>query len=501
MKRSVSVLDAMSDPKLFGSQFEGGSWAAWRSFLGALFGLRLSAADLELYRRHTGRERAPPGPFGEAYAIVGRRGGKSRVASAVAVYLAALRDYREYLAPGEVATVMILAQDRKQARVVYGYCKGLLDSVPLLASMVKNVTAEGIELNNRTRIEIHTSSFRSVRGYSLAAVIADEVAFWRSEESTDPDVEVVRAVLPGLASMPGSLLLGISSPYSRRGVLWDAHRKHHGNESSVLVWQADTRSMNPLIAERIIADAYESDPIAASAEFGALFRSDVEGFASLEAVSACVVPGRYELPRTSGVRYVGFCDPSGGSRDSFTMAVAHREKDLAVLDCVREVRPPFSPEAVVVEFSGLLKSYGMSQVTGDRYAGEWVNEQFRKHGIRYEPSAKSKSDIYRDLLPQINSGRVALLDNDRLTAQLVGLERRTSRAGRDSVDHPPNSHDDLINAAAGALVMAVGAPKGRFMLRFSGSSGGSEQRDAAHRNPARAEARASLLCLRSASIL
>jgi hypothetical protein len=68
-------------------------------------------------------------------------------------------------------------------------------------------------------------------------------------------------------------------------------------------------------------------------------------------------------------------------------------------------------------------------VTGDRYPGEWPREQFRKLDINYEPAAKPKSDLYRDLLPAINSGTVALLDHPRLVAQLCGLERRTARGG------------------------------------------------------------------------
>jgi hypothetical protein len=47
-----------------------------------------------------------------------------------------------------------------------------------------------------------------------------------------------------------------------------------------------------------------------------------------------------------------------------------------------------------------------------------------------------------------------LLDNSKLVAQLVGLERRTVRSGRDSIDHGPGGHDDLANAAAGALLSA-----------------------------------------------
>jgi hypothetical protein len=154
-------------------------------------------------------------------------------------------------------------------------------------------------------------------------------------------------------------------------------------------------------------------------------------------------------------KYHGFCDPSGGSQDSFTLSVAHGDGDIAVLDCIREFRPPFSPENVVAELAGVLRSYGLNEVTGDAYSGEFVRELFRGKGISYKVSKKSKSEIYIDLLPMLNSGRVALLDHPKMVTQLCGLERRTTRGtGRDIVDHPPNAHDDLINAAAGALCLA-----------------------------------------------
>ena len=41
-------------------------------------------------------------------------------------------------------------------------------------------------------------------------------------------------------------------------------------------------------------------------------------------------------------------------------------------------------------------------------------------------------------------------------AQLCGLERRTARGGRDSIDHAPGGHDDLANAVAGAAALALG---------------------------------------------
>lgn len=218
------------------------------------------------------------------------------------------------------------------------------------------------------------------------------------------------------------------------------------------------RRMNSSVPQSIIDDAMELDPASAAAEYMAEFRTDVETYIAREVVDAAIAPGRHELPPLSGITYVAFTDPSGGSSDSFTLAVAHRDKDgRAVLDAVRERRPPFSPDGVIQEFSELLKTYRIHKVVGDRYAGEFPRERFRVHGCEYALAEKPKSDIYRDLLPILNSGKAELLDLPRLTAQLCGLERRTARGGRDSIDHAPGgAHDDVANCVAGALLLAVG---------------------------------------------
>jgi hypothetical protein len=111
----------------------------------------------------------------------------------------------------------------------------------------------------------------------------------------------------------------------------------------------------------------------------------------------------------------------------------------------------------VGEFAALLKTYRIGSVVGDRYAGEWPRESFSTAGIKYELSDRPKGEIYRDTLPLLNSGKVELLDIPRLASQFCGLERRTARGGRDSIDHGPGAHDDVCNAAAGALLLVKGA--------------------------------------------
>jgi hypothetical protein len=457
MKTALSILDVMSDPKLLGRHFrDAETWSAWRVFLAALFGLEMDASGIEVYRRCTGRQELPEAPSREATIVCGRRGGKSRVLALIAVFLACFRDWRPYLVPGERGHIVVVAADRRQARAIMNYVRAFLVETPMLAKLVVREGLEEIELKGQVGIEVATCSYRTIRGRTVIAGLADEAAFWSAEDSANPDSEVIAALKPAMATVDGGMLLIASSPYARRGVLWDTYRRWFGKPGGPLVWQADTRTMNPTVPQSFIDDETEKDPASAAAEYGGLFRTDIESFISREAIDASVVPGRHELPWMSGVRYVGYCDPSGGSADSMTLAIAHTDKDKRViLDAVRERRPPFSPDAVVMEFATLLKSYKVSTVAGDRYAGEWPRERFRERGITYKVAEQTTSDNYRDMLPLLNSGNAELLDNPRLIAQLCGLERRTARSGKDLISHPPGSHDDIATSVAGALLLAT----------------------------------------------
>jgi hypothetical protein len=417
----------------------------------------MSPESAEVFVRHTGRQTAPAVPFREAWLCCGRRAGKSLIAALIAVYIALFRNYAQYLAPGEIATVLVIAADRKQARTILRYVRAFVREIPLLSKMISRELKESIEFTNRTAIEVHTASFRTVRGYSVAAALNDEIAFFLGDEqSVENAAEIIAAERPAMATLPGALLLSLSSPHARRGPLWESFRSYYGKDDArVLFWKADSLSMNPKLDRAIIEEAYARDAVAASAEFGAEFRSDCDAFVPREVIDRCVAKERIELPFVKGTRYYGFCDPSGGSSDSMTLAIAHRNGiGHAVLDLVRESKPPFSPDNVCREFATTLKSFEISQVCGDAYAGEWPRERFSVHGIRYIPSEKSRSEIYLDFLPLLNSRRADLLDLPRLANQLAGLERRASRGGRESIDHAPGSHDDVANCAAGALVLA-----------------------------------------------
>jgi len=454
----ASIIEACENPDLFGPWFrDRATWANWFTLLKATYGLPMDPAEEEVFRDCTGREFGPTEQCSEVWLICGRRAGKSRVLAVNGVFLACFVDWTPYLTPGERGVIPIVAADRTQAKIILRYISALLQGVPALAALASREISETIDLSNGISIEVTTASYKTSRGRTIVAGLLDEVAFWPNDESQNPDTEIIAALRPGMATIPFALLFVASSPYSRRGALYGAYRKHFGKPGRILVWKADTRTMNPTVPQSFLDEQYDLDPASAAAEYGAEFRTDIETFLSREVIEAVTVRDRHELLPFGGFTYTAFVDAAGGSGgDSMTMAIAHGDRrDRIILDLVRENRPPFSPDAVVEEFAATLRMYGISKVIGDRYAGDWPAERFAFHGIRYEPSEKTKSQIYQATLPIINSDALELLDLPRLTTQLAGLERRTARGGRDSIDHGPGSHDDVANAACGAIVSAI----------------------------------------------
>ena len=54
-------------------------------------------------------------------------------------------------------------------------------------------------------IEVHVASFRGTRGYTLIGALCDEIAYWpTSEDSSEPDREIVGALRPGMATIPNA---------------------------------------------------------------------------------------------------------------------------------------------------------------------------------------------------------------------------------------------------------------------------------------------------------
>src|SRR4029077_19023657 len=127
-------------------------------------------------RRAVAGDRSPPGRrCRELWVAAGRRSGKSRMAAALAVFLALFQ--RHKLARGEVGHVLVLAATADQAKTVFGYARGFIEAGETLRREVRSMTAHEIRLANSVVIGVHVNNFRTVRGKTLLACVFDEVSF------------------------------------------------------------------------------------------------------------------------------------------------------------------------------------------------------------------------------------------------------------------------------------------------------------------------------------
>jgi hypothetical protein len=460
-----TIIECCQDPDIFGQWFrKKETWIAPLAFLATLFGLPVTPEQAAIVEACTGRSSLSDKPYSEAYLICGRRSSKSFCLALTAVWLATMRDYSPYLQPGEVPTIAIISISASSARTIYRYIVGLISGTPILASLLEGEPSmSALRLTNGVVIEIGVASHRSSRGYTFAAVLIDEIAFLPTGDAAEPDHAILDAVRPGLATIPGSMLLCASSPYAKRGALYDAFKKYYGTDDpDILVWKAATRTMNPTVSAALVARELERDFQSASSEYLAEWRTDVGQAFDRELIESCVVQGRLvldpsQIPR--GIRPVAHVDPSGGRADSAALCIAFRGKDnLIEVACLVERRPPFDPIQMAAAFSDILRSYGIREVTSDRFSAGFVIAAFSAAGITCRTSALDTSAIYGEALGIFTSGRARLLSNERCISQLAGIERKTGTA-RDRYDHSPGAHDDVAAACCGALVLANSKPR------------------------------------------
>ena len=460
----VSLRRAFEDKHLLAPVMSGESREPMRAVLLASQGEELTESELTHFRKLTERESPPTERVAEGHIFAGRRSGKSSGCASLAVYASALCDYSDHLSPGERGVVLLIAENQIQAGVLLNYIAGAFDASPVLAKLVSGRTRTSLSLSNKIDITVRSADHRGLRGLTLVSCIADEICHWRDADSSNPAEEIITAVKPGLVTTRGQLFT-IGSPYAKTGYGYNVYRRHFGpdGDARVIVANGASRDFNSTIPQDEIDRAVADDPAKASSEWLGQWRSDIASFIDRAVVDDCVVPGRHELPRQDKVRYVVFIDVSGGGADHMTMCVAHSEGDKVVVDCIRG-RPAKNPDAVTAEFADVAKSYGVTSAQGDRYAGSWALERFRSHGIRYEQSALPRSDIYRELLPLLNAGRIELLDHPKAIGELCALERKVATSGKDSINHPDRGHDDYINAVAGAALMASNKRKGPIII-------------------------------------
>ena len=450
-KATIDIIAAIRDPNIIGDKLSPAQEAALRT----LYGLSIPNNQSQMVRRCTGHPPRKPKEYREAAFICGRRAGKSdKIAANVAIFEAFFRTHK--LSPGERGIVLLLAQNMRQAGVVKGYVEGKITGSPILSRHVAHIRAHEIDLDNGITIAIHPASFRSIRGLSVVACICDEIGFWWTEDGyANPDVEVLRAVRPSMATFPNAKLVLASSPFAMNGVLWDMWRDRK-KDKEVLVWHAPTALMNPAVPASFLKGEKKRDPENYRREYEAEFAEALSAFLPAQSIDACVVSGRTRLEPQECTDYVGAID-AAFKGDRFTFAVGHRDRsrDVVVIDHLNgwkgTSKEPLRLGAVIPQIKQVAQEFQIERIYGDQFAAEPIRHAFREAELDFREipfTLQSKADLYSMLRSLIVDERIELLDHKESLRELRGLEIELLPGGNARIGHGRRGNDDYADAIA-----------------------------------------------------
>jgi phage terminase large subunit-like protein len=477
----LDIVEAIESPALLGGlpAFRDGlgSWRAWLVVWKAVYGLALDAAEVETFKRFTGRSKyePPEGGWSTVVLCVGRRSGKTFCASILAAFSA--------LSAGPSArglTIAVVAQDfRSGQRNLFRAVSEPFDYVPAIAKTVVRRTSDTIALRNGLNIVVFPCKPTALRGLACRMAVVDEICFAASPDGAAVDRELVVALRPTMATVSGAKLCVLSSPSLASGWMFDAITENWGrDDSDWLCVQAPAYDLNPQLAgSAYLAEMRRAGDEIYASEVEGRFRARAAALFDPGALASCVVTGRVEIPPEACRGPVRcFIDPSGGRHDRFTAAIGYRDGPRVVVAALRAFAPPFSPAGITSEIAALARTYHVKTIVGDRFGGALVAELFQAHGLRFETSGYTASDLYQDMLSTVQSGAIELPDPSMsdsaadLIDELRSLERRPGGSGRDRVEAPRgtgrNGHADLANAVAG-LVSILPARRARQTHPFS----------------------------------
>lgn len=468
------LLAFAQDPNLYGLPLS----EAQETLLRVIDGLPLKdETQFNLYRQCTGLAEYHPRRRSDVTVIAGVRSGKdSRVLVPVTLHEAVTVDHAKYLAPGERAWHVIVAQGfRGSVDVTFNYIAGAFDASPLLASLIVDRKQYEIHLSNRASITAFPCTKFAPLGYTIRVGALSEVAYFRSDTGINVDREIIASVRRGQATVPKPRTVKASSPYARTGEVWREFQTCYGVEDApTLVWRAESKLMNPSISDEFLADEERRDPEIYRRNYLAEFTESITAMYPEDAITPNIVVGRRELPPTPGLHCEAFLDSAEGTgreRTAVSIGYYDTETKRIVVSCLQWWSPPFHPGSVIAQVADLVKRYGCHTITGDRLSRGFVQEAFADHAITYKLSPMDKSSLFLEMLPRLKAGQIDLLDVPELLRELRGLERRTRGAGqKDRVDHTPGGFDDIANAVAG-LVALLAPPVARPLIIIAGDYG------------------------------
>ncbi len=405
----------------------------------------------------------------------GRRSSKSTLASIVLLWMALLQpQLRDFVLPDERISLVCVAANREQARIVLNSAKRIVKASPLLRGLIERETDTAIDFATGCSIEAFVCSSRTTRGWPIAALVCDEFAhFTSTEEGPQTAHNVYVALSPSTMQFAEHRRLIVSStpagPNTFKLHFDQAVAAEEAGDETIAAFQLPTWEVNPTVPpeeferERVILgqSGFES-------EYEAKFLAGAAAMLTEAEIRACVT-GAGDLRPRDGTGWV--CGADFGWRRDRSAAVvvgrSHTDPDQLLVAAVRTWAPAASgdyetvaehQDEVLAEVAALAKTYGAT-IYADTYESSAVTARLQSHGAWVETVATGagvKGQMYRELASKVRLEQVELPDHPLLIGELRRL-RVNYRSGGPTVENPraDGGHGDVAAALAlGAFSLA-----------------------------------------------
>ncbi len=431
--------------------------------------------------------------YEEMWGVIGRRAAKtSALQSFILAYEAALGGHEEYLGAKQNGLIYLVAQKLELAQQSMLFIDAMLESTSLLEGQVANRLGGEIQLKNNMLIRPSAATIKSSRGFAIPAIGFDEASFWyKDAESANPDYEVERAASWAMVQFPHRKKIGISSVWSKQGLIWDNYQagtngcklqdesKREEHQRKLVVFGTTASFENPVVTRESLQKEKLRDSEAFDRESLSIFPDSVSGFFSRELVEKAAKKGQ-GISQRSPVdwsksqilpTYVAAMDPAF-RRDSFGFCIGHKDvQGNIVLDVLKKWTPTkgqkLNPTAILATINDLCTEYKVDMVYTDQYQLESLQQLGYNLGLAIvgeDFTGKSKAKIFGSVQSLVNQQKLVLLDPaihtedsamEELIEQLIHLEKTQGALGNIRISAPQGKHDDMAACLALMCYFAV----------------------------------------------
>jgi hypothetical protein len=405
---------------------------------------------------------------------MGRRSGKTFMASVAATYMAFCQDefFRKKVRKSEKWYVVTVANDLGQSKIALDNIRQLIINSPLEQEIVRETSLE-IELSNGCVFQAIPASARASRGKAVCAVVMDELAFSIDGDANRGAEAMYTALAPSIAQFGRyGKIIELSSPWLTSGLFYDHFKQaQSGDFPGMQALQIPTWEINPSLPFDcdFLQNARKKDEESFWVEYGAQFRANNAVLLAPEIVDIAVNKDRTILPPKKEFMgtYVLALDPARGGvgRDDYTACIVHFEGQRLIVDKFHSFEPDFDiagkKEVNIAKVEEWIKEhhriYDFASIVLDQFNSsgtiQTLAKEFPIAELAWSVSTKMKA--FSKMKELFNAGLMELYPHKKAIWQLKNLGVIYRQSGQWNVTGGKETGvDDFAFALAGAILEA-----------------------------------------------